>query len=92
MNKQWSAQWIQDPDFSGLKPFSMLHKELNPVTHTHPEELKNRHTLFRKSFVLSALPQRAELDITADDYYKLYVNGVFVAQGSCAKLSDPLFL
>jgi len=81
MNKQWSAQWIQDPDFSGLKPFSMLHKELNPVTHTHPEELKNRHTLFRKSFVLSALPQQAELDITADDYYKLYVNGVFVAQG-----------
>src|SRR5690554_6517198 len=81
MNKEWTAAWIQDPQFAGLKPYSMLHKEQEPVKHEHPDNLKNRHTLFRKAFTLEEFPNRAMLKLTADDYYKLYVNGSFVAQG-----------
>lgn len=81
MNKAWTADWIQDPVFAGHRPYSMLHKELEPVAFKHPEHLKNRHTLFRKTFMLTELPKDAVLDLTADDYYKLYINGVFVSQG-----------
>ncbi|UQZ82677.1 Bacterial alpha-L-rhamnosidase [Paenibacillus konkukensis] len=81
MSKQWIAQWIQDPIFSGVKPLPMLHKELDTVENRHPDALKNRHTLFRKTFTLTDAPKQAELNISADDYYKLYINGVFVAQG-----------
>ncbi|TVY07865.1 Bacterial alpha-L-rhamnosidase [Paenibacillus cremeus] len=59
----------------------MLHKELEPVKHEHPEELKNKHMLVRKTFTLDGIPEQAYIDITADDYYKLYINGQFVAQG-----------
>src|SRR5690554_284781 len=81
MKKKWQAVWIQDPQFAGLKPYSMLHKEQELIKHEHPDHLKNRHTLFRKTFTLSELPNQAVLELTADDYYKLYMNGKFVTQG-----------
>lgn len=81
MEKRWTAQWIQNSRFAGLKPYSMLHKELQPLINEHPSELRNLHTLFRKSFTIDLLPQQAVLDLSADDYYKLYINGHFVAQG-----------
>lgn len=39
-----------------------------------------RHILFRKQVSLPKIG-KALLKITADDYYKLYINGQFVAQG-----------
>lgn len=80
----WQASWITDPEFAELQPLSMLHKEEFPLVHpdgAHPERLRNRHVYFRKSFSLDERPRHAALRISADDYYKLYVNGTFVGQG-----------
>lgn len=41
---------------------------------------KNMHAQFEKLFKLSEV-KNTIIDITADDYYKLYVNGNFVGQG-----------
>ncbi|MFD0717695.1 family 78 glycoside hydrolase catalytic domain [Paenibacillus sp. GCM10027626] len=82
MEKQWKAKWVQDADFSHLQPIPCFHKELEMVEKAeHPPALQNRHMLVRKTFELSKLPQSAVLELTADDYYKLYVNGAFVGQG-----------
>lgn len=83
MDKQWSASWIMDPLFEGLQPIDLFHKEMTAVTlPLHKEELKNRHMLARKTVKLDhGSIESAMLDITADDYYKVYVNGRFVGQG-----------
>ncbi len=73
--------FICHPDFSKLKPLEVFHKEMEkPVGYSHPEELKNKHILFRKKAFLN-VTGNAVLKITADDYFKLYINGKFVTQG-----------
>ena len=89
------AKFISHPDFFDLAPICVYHKERgadgklifdrhaddgHPIIKNHPKELYNKHILFRKKVSLGAF-RSATLKITADDYYKLYVNGKFVAQG-----------
>ena len=75
------GKFICHKDFENLKPIDVFHKELSPnQTEKHAESLYNRHTLFRKKVVLEKA-SRAILKITADDYFKLYINGVYVTQG-----------
>ncbi|AFH60330.1 family 78 glycoside hydrolase catalytic domain [Paenibacillus caseinilyticus] len=82
MSKAWKASWLTDPEFAELVPLSLLHKEAGGTPPSgHPPDLRNHHMLLRKTFECGRLPELAVLDITADDYYKLYINGVFVAQG-----------
>ncbi|MDB5085838.1 MAG: alpha-L-rhamnosidase [Bacilli bacterium] len=82
MDKVWQAKWIMDPQFHVLRPIDYHHKEHEKVNiPAHKEELKNQHMLVRKTFFVSSEVQSAFIDITADDYYKLYVNGKFVGQG-----------
>ncbi|WP_409346282.1 family 78 glycoside hydrolase catalytic domain [Paenibacillus sp. MBLB4367] len=82
MDKQWSAAWVTEPIFAGLQPIDPFHKEMDGTElPPHQEELKNRHTLARKTFQLNETVNHAVLDISADDYYKLYINGQFVGQG-----------
>ncbi|MDR1280362.1 MAG: hypothetical protein LBK99_06025 [Opitutaceae bacterium] len=51
----------------------------------HQWDIRNGYALFRKAFELPArsgsLPKQAPLFITADQSYRLFVNGVFVARG-----------
>ncbi len=47
----------------------------------HPFDLHEAYLCFRRVFMLATLPQHAELWITADSRYKLWVNGQFVARG-----------
>ena len=76
---------ICHPDFADLAPLNVWHKEHAAYEQPHhPEQLKNRHILFRKKFVLprfDAKTSRAVMRITADDYYKLRINGMAVTQG-----------
>ena len=71
--------WICDPAFLNRKPVQTLHKQFSekcPVD----ESLKNRHMLVRCSFEARA-GEKLTLRITADDYYKLSINGKLVGVG-----------
>ena len=75
------AEFITAEEFSRQRPVNVFHKELDQVSLDHPEELLNKHFVFRRKFFLDRKCTSAILKITADDYYKLYVNGRAVTQG-----------
>ncbi len=72
--------FISHPDFAELTPLSAFEKAQNQSPPPHPEHLKNKHILYRRSIRLGAF-SRAILQITADDCYKLYINGRYVTEG-----------
>lgn len=75
------GKFICHKDFSLLKPIDVFHKEHEKKSLTKiDEKYKNRHILFRKKFALDSF-KSAVINITADDYFKLYINGKFVMQG-----------
>lgn len=80
--KVWKAKWIMDERYYGLIPINVFHKWKDKVVLSeHRADLKNLHMLVRKKFDCKKVTERAYLDITADDYYKLYINGRYVGQG-----------
>lgn len=89
MEKVWKAKWIMDREFFGLAPINVFNdptkafnsEEELALLPKHKEELKNRHMLVRREFNIKKDFKQAFIDITADDYYKLYINGRFVGQG-----------
>jgi hypothetical protein len=82
------AAWITHPDMASLEPLSLFARQLDRgKIKIADKQFRNRHYLFRKSFNLSNLSP-AILRITADDYYKLYINGEFVAMGPAAGTLD----
>ncbi len=84
-------QWILDKDFLGLSPFRLSHKEKEElVIPEHPPELQNRHMLVRKRFVCANIRQ-AELLITADDYYKVWLNGHWIGQGPAPSTAEHYY-
>lgn len=82
MEKIWKNHWICAPDFVSKKARNLLHKQLDTsfVIEPHEPKLQNYHTLFRKQIEVKT-GKHYVLDITADDYYKLYINGVYITQG-----------
>lgn len=54
------------------------------------ESGQNRWFLFRRSFELDCLPESAELEITADSRYQLFINDQFVGRGPCR--ANPYFI
>ena len=73
------GNWITTKDFISEKPVNVFHRELEHF------ELKNcgirdYYALFRHSFMLNST-EKTVIRISADDYYKLYINGTFVCQG-----------
>lgn len=77
---EFRSQWITNEDFAPLAPLKVFHKESENPELYHEEKYRNRHILFRKKITLPAF-SKADIHISADDYYKLYINGVFVTQG-----------
>lgn len=73
------GRWITDGEFYALEPRSVFHRQKDKQQ--LPEEHLNAHILFRRSFDVDNLTRPATLHITADDYYKLYINGVYVECG-----------
>ena len=79
-NHQFFGKWITNEVFFDQKPRNVFHRQLETID--LPEDPnQNSHILFRKRFSLEGLPRDAKIYLSADDYYKLYVNGVFVCQG-----------
>lgn len=85
--RQWTNRWICDPVFATLQPINLYHKEREQAQNSvnHNPELKNIHTLFRRHFTVPSGARKVTLNITGDDYYKLYINGTFLTSGpGCA--------
>ena len=80
MNHNFKGVWITDAEFADLAPRNVFHKQLTKVD-LPCNEHRNRHILFRKTFTCESVGEQATVYISADDYYKLYINGEFVAQG-----------
>jgi hypothetical protein len=80
MEHTFIGKWITNSEFANLKPRSVFHKQLDKVD-LPCDEHRNKHILFRKRFCCENLCDNALIYISADDYYKLYINGRFVAQG-----------
>lgn len=80
MEHFFKGKWITDAEFTNLKPRNVFHKQLEQVD-LPCNEHRNRHILFRKNFLCNKLSKNAKIYISADDYYKLYINGQFIAQG-----------
>ena len=74
------GKWISDSAFAPREPRNVFHRQLEKVDLPLDSEA-NSHVLFRKKFNVEKEFGGARMFITADDYYKLYINGVFVAQG-----------
>lgn len=79
---KFSGCWISNQEFAGRKSIHVFHRQLEKVR-LPEEKLCNQHILFRRSWELGGFTS-ATMRITADDYYKLYVNGRFVTQGPAA--------
>ena len=75
----FKSSFITTEDFASLSVIDVFKREYDereiPIS-----PIKNYHVHIRKSFDLTDI-KRTTIKITADDYYKLYINGNFIAQG-----------
>lgn len=79
--KKFNPKWYTIPEFADEKPICVYHKEQEPGK---PKEhgIRNLHVLGRTYYEIEkCLTGTVWLRITADDYYKLYINKTFVGQG-----------
>lgn len=76
----FKGQWISDGVLANVAPRNVFHRQLQPLD-LPQDKNSNSHVLFRRKLVLCKKPTAAKIYISADDYYKLYVGGRFVAQG-----------
>ena len=74
------GKWITDSEFYKLEPRNVFARQLKKPKLDCTEH-RNRHVLFRKKFTLMKKPTEAKIFISADDVYKLYINGNFVNIG-----------
>lgn len=75
-----SAKWITTEDFAFLDPIDIFSMQMEKREIPRNEKLQNYHVTMMKRFSLKNIAN-ATINITADDYYKLYINGEFVGQG-----------
>ena len=72
--------WYTTEDFAEVRPISMYHREQEPDP-ADPAGIRNYHVLARADLTIDVPVGSVLARITADDYYKLYINGEFVCQG-----------
>ena len=80
MEHIFQGKWISNETFASLRARNVFHRQLDKVT-LDCSQYRNQHILFRRKFQISGDFTSAKIYISADDYYKLYINGRFVAQG-----------
>lgn len=70
-----ASEWAHIPDsFKSAKWVA-------PAPYGFVYEIVNSYNLYRKKFDLKTVPAKAPLYITADQSYRLYINGKFVCSG-----------
>ncbi len=74
------AKIITNACFASLSPVNVFHKQIEQMAYKPDPAYQNKHILFRKKFTCTK-EQPTTVRISADDYYKLYINGEFVTQG-----------
>ncbi len=76
---QKTPRFITLPEYADAVPLDVFHRQLEPkiIASVLPKDL---HILYRAHFFIRTGGKTTIL-ITADDYYKLWVNGVFAGQG-----------
>lgn len=52
-----------------------------PAPYGSSYEIANAYNLYRRAFALDAVPKSAPMSISADQNYRLYINGEFVCSG-----------
>ena len=75
----FQGKWITLPEYADTAPIEVWHRQLE-TRKLEPKMEPNLHVLFRDRFRLDKT-EGTTIRITADDYYKLYINGRFVTQG-----------
>ena len=78
-NYVFKGKWITAKEFADVKPVNVFHRQLEKK-HTKSPLPENSHVLFRKRFNMEET-ENTYIFISADDYYKLYINGNFVCMG-----------
>ncbi len=76
MSNIFKSSWITTGEFSALTPDDVI---LRPDGNDKTGEIFNRHICFKRCFDYHG--GSVTINISADDYYKLYINGSFVGQG-----------
>lgn len=83
--------FISHPDFAARSPLSVFRKEHAPKEPLmHPVNLQNKHILYRRRVRIGKF-SRAALQISADDCYKLYINGRYVTEGPAPSYPHAYF-
>lgn len=86
----FQPEWFTIPEFAHTQPLCMYHKESEGMPSdgctagAQTDSRGNLHVLARAEYLWENgdLPgARAVMRITADDYYKLYINGRYAGQG-----------
>ena len=88
----FKGKWITTKEFVNLPVINVYHKEHDRrEIPKSPAELMNNHSRFRKTFISDDCSAKYSINISADDYYKLYVNGIFVCQGPASNSHDKYY-
>lgn len=83
MQQEFHPEWYTIPAFAETVPVNLCHKEQEKGQKAF-DGVQNLHVLCRAEFQTAVCREkevRVLLRITADDYYKAYINGVFAGQG-----------
>lgn len=75
----FGAAWLRDPVFANVAIQDRHTRGKAPDADASGPQ--NVHTFFRKEVPVEGPVEKAEIRVTGDDYYKLYINGAFVVQG-----------
>lgn len=80
---KFEPQWYTIPELANIIPGNPYHKEQQPGCEMD-FGIKNLHVLVRGEINIDVGDDKAcsvILRITADDYYKVYINGIYAGQG-----------
>lgn len=80
------GKWITNDYFHNLAPRNVFHKQLDKISLDCTIN-RDKHILFRKKFIVNEKVSNAKIFLSADDVYKLYINGKFITAGPTSAYS-----